>query len=165
MTARRTIAVVVATAALALGASCTAIGATPKAVSCQAEAPIVEHFSWKRPWRWLGECPGGRAEGLGVLRMGDGQEGTTLFFGRMHAGRPVAGYLDKGTIILAYAFTPAGVAIEPDSSYNMDQRHSVFVLGSRAAMATSRWFAARGNHASARWYREQAREILDGEPH
>jgi hypothetical protein len=164
MTARRTIAVVVATAALALGASCTAIGATPKAVSCQAEAPIVEHFSWKRPWRWLGECPGGRAEGLGVLRMGT-EEDTTFFYGRMHAGRPVAGYLDMGTVILAHAFTPAGVAIEPDSSYNMDQRNAVFLLGSRAAMATSRRFAARGDRASARWYRQKSRDILYGEPH
>jgi hypothetical protein len=159
------IALVVATVASALGASFPVIGAKPMGASCQATAPIAEHFSRNRPWHWLGECPGGRAEGLGVLRMGDGQEGTTLFFGRMHAGRPVAGYLDKGTIILAYAFTPAGVAIEPDSSYNMDQRNAVFLLGSRAAMATSRRFAARGDRASARWYRQKSRDILYGEPH
>jgi hypothetical protein len=140
-----------------------AIGASPKAVSCQATAPIMEDFPRHRPWRWLGECPNGVADGLGVLRMGN-EEQTTFFFGRMHAGRPVAGYLDMGVTMLAYSFTPAGVAIAPDGSNNMDQSHAVFLLGSRAALATSRWFAARGNRASASWYRERAREILDGEP-
>jgi hypothetical protein len=69
----------------------------------------------------------------------------------------------EAVIRLAHAFTPAGVPIPPDSSYNIDQRHAAFVLGSRAALAASRWFAARGNRASARWYRERARDILDAE--
>jgi hypothetical protein len=164
MTLVRRIALAIAPTALVLLTFESPIGAKPTAMSCQARAPIIEDFPRNRPWRWLGECPGGRAEGLGVLLMGSEEE-MTHFYGRMHAGRPVAGYLDRGTAILAYAFTPAGVAILPDSSYNMDQRHAVFVLGSRAATATSRWFAARGNRASARWYREKAREILEGEPH
>ena len=162
MTARRTIALVVATVASALGASCPVIGAKATGVSCQATAPIMDYFPTPRPWRWLGQGPTRRAVGLGVVRMGKEEE-TTFFFGRMHAGRPVAGYLDKGTIRLARAFTPAGAVIQPDPN-RWEEGHAVVVLGSRAALATSRWFAARGNGAAASWYRDKARGILDGEP-
>ena len=159
----RTIAMLVAPAALALGAVDPVMGAGPKAAPCQAAAPIMTGFPTPRPWRWLGECPGGRAGGLGVLRLGT-DEGMTFFVGRMHAGRPVAGLLDKGaTLMLAKAFTPAGVAIPPDGNHP-GEAHAVFVLASQAARATSRWFAARGNRASANWYREMAHDILDGEP-
>lgn len=167
MTARPAIALLTATAALALGAWCPVIGATPKAVSCQVKAPILAYFKTPRPWRWLGACPNGRAEGLGVLRMGPDEGEFASFYGRMHAGRPVAGLLDMGgSAAVASAFTPAGVAIQPDDYRPQDpqEQHRVFVLASRAALATSRWFAARGNRASAQWYRERARDLLDGEP-
>jgi hypothetical protein len=161
----RTFALVIAPAALAFGAAAPAICAKPNPTACQASGLIGEHIPTPQPWRWLGECPNGRAEGLGVLRMGTAESGYTFFYGRMHGGRPVAGYLQRDLWVrLAYGFTPAGLPIEPDVRNNMDQRHAVFVLGSRAAMATSRWFAARGNRASARWYRERARDILDVEP-
>jgi hypothetical protein len=160
----RAIGLLVAPVALALGGTCPAPAAAPKAATCQVAGLIVDHFPTPRPWRWLGACPNGRAEGLGALRMGTEEEAQTFFFGRMHGGRPVAGYLQEGARIrLAHGFTPAGVPIPPDSSYNIDQRHAAFVLGSRAALATSRWFAACGNRASARWYRQRARDILDAE--
>jgi hypothetical protein len=160
----RTVAVLVAPVALILGGTCPAPAVRPKVATCQVAGLIVDHFPTPRPWHWLGECPNGRAEGLGTLRMGTEEDAQTFFFGRMHAGRPVAGYLQEGARIrLAHAFTPAGVPIPPDSSYNIDQRHAAFVLGSRAALATSRWFAARGNRASARWHREKAQDILDAE--
>ncbi|WP_420136821.1 hypothetical protein [Sphingomonas sp.] len=157
----RTIAMLVAPAALALGTMGPAIGATPKAVSCQATAPIMQHFSTPRPWRWLGDCPNGRAEGLGVLRMGSEDE-LTMFIGRMHAGRPVAGLLDHGLLMMAKAFTPAGVAIQPDGNHP-EEKTAVFTTARRAALATSRWLAARGNHASAAWYRDMADGIRETE--
>lgn len=167
MTVVRSIAMLVTSATLSHVAVSPATGAAKKAATCQVIAPIMETVPRPRPWRWLGECPNGRAEGLGVLRMGTDEGEVTSFYGRMHAGRPVAGLLDMGgSVALAKAFTPAGVAIEPDGHYpeGPKEHHGVFVLGSRAALATSRWFAARGNGASARWYRSRAREILDGEP-
>ena len=163
MTAVRTITTLApAAAALALGAVGTAIGAAPKLGSCQAAAPIIDHFSTNRPWRWLGECPNGRAEGLGVLRMGTDDDGFTLFIGRMHAGRPVAGLLDKGLLMVAKAFTPAGVAIQPDGNVP-EEKQAVFTLARRAALTTSRWLAARGSRASAAWYREKADGIREPE--
>jgi hypothetical protein len=118
-------------------------------------APIMNHFQTPRPWRWLGECPKGHAEGLGVLRMGN-DDRLTLFLGRMHAGRPVAGLLDAGpSLSVAKAFTRTGVAIEPDGNVPAEKT-AVFALARRAALATARWLAARGNRASAAWYRDKA---------
>lgn len=162
MTVIRTIAMLVAPAALAVGAVPPAIGAAPKAAACQATAPIMEHFATPRPWRWLGECPNGRAEGLGVLRMGN-DDGLTMFIGRMHAGRPVAGLLDRGaSLSVAKAFTPAGVAVEPDGNVPQEKTR-VFLTARRAALSASRWLAARGNRWSAEWYRDMADGIQETE--
>jgi hypothetical protein len=157
----RTIALALAAAALALGATFPAVGAAPKASHCQAEAPITEHFRTPRPWRWLGECPNGRAEGLGVLRMGT-DDGITLFIGRMHAGRPVRGLLDQGLLVAAKGFTPAGVVIPTDGEFP-EEKTAVFTTARRAALAASRWLAARGNRGSADWYRDYADGVRETE--
>ena len=140
------------------------LGAVPKPMPCQASAPIMPAFTTARPWRWLGACPAARAEGAGVLVLGT-SERNTFFVGRMHAGRPVAGMLYErmGLPIPVKTFTAAGVAVQPDGDRPAEQ-HAVFVLASRAALATSQWLAAHGNRAGAGWYRDLSREIREGEP-
>lgn len=159
----RGIAMLVALTALVGADDYPYLGRVAKSAPCQVKAPIMAHVETPKPWRWLGTCLGGHAEGIGVLVMGT-SENSTFFTGRMHAGRPIAGMLDgsPGTIPVK-AFSAAGVAIAPDGNHPNEQ-HGVFLLASRAALATSQWLAAHGNRAAAAYYRDRSKNILDGEP-
>ena len=128
--------------------------------ACQAVAPadLTSH-----PTRWLGDCPGGRADGLGVLRAG-AAEPYQFFAGAMHAGQPVRGILvTRDAFQVVGRFDLQGRDLSP-RSWEPTAHHAVFVLGARASQATARRFELSRNAGSAAYYRRLALRIQRGEP-
>lgn len=132
---------------------------TPPQSACRAVLPAITTAARSR---WLGDCPRGRAEGVGVLRIGSGGP-FEFFFGEMRGGRPV-----RGLIRAANGWYPAAAfdarlrAVNP-RSWTREQGHGLYLLAARAARATARRFAAAGNRTSAAYYERLAREIVEGE--
>lgn len=114
--------------------------------------------------QWQGACLGGRADGLGVLRVGAAAP-FGFFAGRMAGGRPGAGVaiLPNGLFEPAAGFDPRGHPISTDSLHP-EQQDAVFKLAARAARATADRFARAGNRGSADFYRTLAARIQSGEP-
>lgn len=128
--------------------------------ACQAIAPadLTSH-----PTRWLGDCPAGRANGLGVLRAG-AAEPYQFFAGAMRAGQPVRGILvTRDAFQVVGRFDLQGRDLSP-RSWEPEAHHAVFVLGARASQATASRFKTSGNAGSAAYYRRLSLRIQKGEP-
>ncbi|MGW8191778.1 hypothetical protein [uncultured Sphingomonas sp.] len=145
--------------------SSTTVGrpvATPRfPLACTATAPADIRV---RPALWLGACVAGKAEGLGILRMGQRQPFAFLV-GRMKSGRPASGLLfdtDK-SYWTARGFDANGKVLIADGNYpkEQDQAWADAVL---AARQVGDRFAKAGNAASAAYYRRFASEIENGRP-
>ncbi|MFV0923086.1 hypothetical protein ACR720_10425 [Sphingomonas parapaucimobilis] len=144
--------------------SATACSAQPAAVTgktpCAIARPTITRAA---PARWLGACSQGRAEGIGVLRIGTG-EPYEFFLGEVRAGRPVRGLIKtiNGWYPIA-RFDAHMTAVNP-RSWEPRQAHDLYVLAVKSADATGRRFATAGNLGSARYYQRLARQIAEGEP-
>ncbi len=104
---------------------------------------------------WLGACPGGLAEGSGVLRLNTGGRAVRMFAGLMHEGLPVRGLTDRGADSTgdygpAWSFDGA----RPLPATTPEQFADGFKTASEGAAAASARFAEQGNAASARFYAE-----------
>ncbi len=102
---------------------------------------------------WLGACPGGLAEGSGVLRLNTGGRAVRMFAGLMHEGRPVRGLIDRGADSTgdygpAWSFDGA----RPLPATTPEQVADGFKTASEGAAAASARFAEQGNAASAKFY-------------
>ncbi len=115
------------------------------------------------PVQWLGACPAGHAEGLGVIRAGRA-EPYRFFAGEARGGRPLRGLIVvDGGFYAAAAFDARGTRQDVTSG-DPNEFHALFVLATRAALATAQRFAAAGNRGSAAYYQRLAKQIRDGEP-
>ncbi len=129
--------------------------------TCRTAVPA--RYLWQ-PSQWLGACINGRAEGLGVLRIGRGAPFAFLV-GRMKAGRPASGLLfnpDK-SYAAARGFDSNGGILPADGDYPKEQDR-VWAEAVLAARATADRLARAGNAASAAYYRRFASEIANGRP-
>ena len=102
---------------------------------------------------WLGACPGGLAEGSGVLRLNTGGRAVRMFAGLMHEGRPVRGLIDHGadsTGDYGPAWSFDGARALPATT--QEQVADGFKTASEGAAAASARFAEQGNAASAKFY-------------
>lgn len=102
------------------------------------------------PTTWIGDCRGGRADGLGVIRVG-GAGAPRLFAGLVRAGRPVAGYLDTGSA------DSAGPSLHFQGGDGLPTRNhaeaqQACTIASRGALAAAARYRAMHNPASARFY-------------
>ena len=133
---------------------------SPQDKSCLVPAPAGLHG----PGRWLGSCPDGRAEGMGVLRTGTAQP-FGFFAGRMSAGHPGPGLVIRpdGLFVPAAGFNAAGHPL-PTDSLHPEQQDRLFALAANAAQATAARFAQIGNRSSAVYYRKLAARIRNGLP-
>ena len=129
--------------------------------SCVATAPTEIAGGTAR---WLGSCPAGRAEGLGVLRVG-AREPFGFLVGRMKAGRPVSGLIFKpsGNYMEAVAFDGRGRAILADGEH-VQQEDALWATAARAARNVAERFADDGNRNSASYYRRLAYRIEHDRP-
>jgi hypothetical protein len=133
----------------------------PPATPCRFEAPADLDAA---PARWLGECPQGAAEGLGVLRGGTG-EPYAYFAGVMHQGRPAEGLLmlKAGGWMLAVAFDES-LKVVSNGGLHPEWDDRAFERAHAGALATAGWFKRQGNQGSAAYYTRMAQSIIDGRP-
>ena len=135
------------------------VAATPDP-SC----PAVKPADLPGPARWLGPCPSGRAEGMGVLRIGAAAP-FAFFAGRMAAGRLGEGVVVRpdGLFEVAVGFDARGRSL-PTDSLHPEQQDEVFAVAVQAAQATANRFTQLKNRGSADFYRRLALRIRNGLP-
>jgi hypothetical protein len=135
--------------------------AEPGPPACRFEAPADLDAS---PARWLGECPQGAAQGLGVLRGGLG-EPYAFFAGVMQHGRPTEGLLmlKEGGWMVAVAFDEDLRTVQ-NGGLHPEWDDRPFAQAHAGALATASWFRRQGNTASAAYYARLAQSIIDGRP-
>lgn len=145
--------------AVTLGAGAP-FAATADEAACRAASPA--EFSGQAA-RWLGPCPGGAADGAGVMRVG-AAEPYQFFLGDMKAGRPVRGLMLTRTGEERVERFDASLNNASSNSMEGSTTDSLFDLAAKAAHATVQRFAAAGNRTSAAYYERLAKQVLDGRP-
>ena len=104
---------------------------------------------------WTGPCIGGVADGLGVLRVYNHSQAIAAFYGRMLEGKMVVGVIDTANGYLAGRFN--------DSTLVKSDDRDTFIAGFRdasaAANAAREVFQSQGNAASAKYYRDKAKQL------
>lgn len=151
-----------------LGLAFTAMAASPDtpeagwlkdpASGCQFRAPRSLPSG---PTYWIGACPGGKADGLGVLRRRDGADAGEVFYGELKDGVPAIGVIDtargnQGGLI-AGRWKDGDLTTGEDSVWQ--DNTDAFTAASKAAQAASAVFKAQNNEASARYYAQQAKML------
>jgi hypothetical protein len=104
---------------------------------------------------WTGPCIGGVADGLGVLRVYNQSQAVTAFYGRMREGRMVTGVIDGANGYLAGRFDDSALVKSDDR----DTFIAAFRDASAAANAAGEVFQSQGNAASAKYYRDKAKQL------
>ena len=135
--------------------------ASAPASSCRWSVPVDVR---QRPVQWLGDCHAGLANGLGILRAGN-REPYDFFLGRMSKGRPVDGLMiGHGTEwLVAHGFDERG-GIKRTPNAAEGEFGAVFSRAAAAADANAKRMEARGNPASARYYRTLAAKVRNSLP-
>jgi len=108
-----------------------------------------------RDVRWSGSCHAGLAEGRGTLRAYVGGRATRVFYGTLSAGQPALGVIDQDGGFMAGRFE-AGKLVK-DAERNTLIK--AFEEASLAARQMAEVYRRAGNLASARLYREKARQL------
>jgi hypothetical protein len=104
---------------------------------------------------WTGPCIGGMADGLGVLRVYNQSQAIATFYGRMLEGKMAIGAIDTANGYLAGRFNDSALAKSDDR----DTFIAAFRDASAAANAASEVFQSQGNAASAKYYRDKAKQL------
>lgn len=119
------------------------------------------------PTYWIGDCTGGKATGLGVLRRRDGTVAGEAFYGELKNGVPVIGVIDtrrddQGGFVLG-RWKDGDLVSNDDNPWQ--DRADAFTTAASAARAASAVFRSQKNEVSASFYAQQAEmlaEQLDG---
>ena len=107
------------------------------------------------PTYWTGDCPGGKANGLGMLRRRDGGQAGAAFYGEMRAGVPVIGTIDDDGYVVG-KFADGDLvqdSLEPQVAIDS------FRVAAKAARAVSARFRAQNNAGSAQLYAKVAEQL------
>ncbi len=108
--------------------------------------------------RWDGECAGDLAHGLGVLKEQDGATVKRMFFGRVVKGELTLGVLEEpGQGLGAGEFRGGKLLDTSDRSLIIKS----FEDAAKAATAAADRFERAGNKASAKFYRDKAKQLRE----
>ncbi|HLO78908.1 MAG TPA: hypothetical protein VK196_20820 [Magnetospirillum sp.] len=105
--------------------------------------------------QWHGPCVNGNAHGVGVVRLFENGNFYGAFFGTLAGGKWQTGVLQTPTGYTAGTFIDNAVQ-------STDDRNVLIRAFDHGAMAANRLaddFASKGNHESAKYYREIARKL------
>lgn len=133
--------------ALGLFASVTLATAVPaaSAPACRFSSPVPNEHGGQS---WLGSCRAGAADGPGVVRIASpGGKAPVLWFGRMTAGLPGKGVVERGGDYY------------PEAGDDRNANVQAFNAAAAGARAVSRLFAGMGNKRSARFYADEATRL------
>ena len=113
---------------------------------------------------WIGACASGHAEGPGVIRVPQSNGLTKLFYGRVHAGLPVAGMLgdSQTTGWQPIGGFDASLHEQEKADYLPGQDPHLWQIGAAAARIAADHYTRAGNKASAAYYAGQARLLSRG---
>ncbi len=148
-------AVAAATAALWAAAAVPA-AADPAPMAGPAHCRFFVPEGWApRDVRWSGACRSGLADGRGTLRAYADGRVVRIFFGRLDAGWPVLGVIERTDGYLAGRFD-AGKAVNDGDRNTLIQ---AFDEASAAALQMAAAFRQAGNTASALYYEGKAKQL------
>ena len=107
------------------------------------------------PTYWTGDCQGGKANGLGMLRRRDGGQAGAAFYGEMRNGVPVIGAIDdQGYVVGKFV---DGDLVQGDLEPQV--RIDSFLVAAKAARAVSTRFHMENNAGSAQLYSKIAEQL------
>ena len=137
------------------------VASPPSSHPCRAQTPAEITTTAAR---WLGDCPNGIADGLGVMRSGAG-EPYEFFAGRMRAGRLVDGVLvlKSGLMMVAVRFD-ANRRVVVSDGLRPSEDEAVFRTATAGAEAVAKRMASAGNKGSAAYYTALAKRIREAPP-
>lgn len=108
--------------------------------------------------RWDGDCTDDTAHGLGVLKEQDGAAVKRMFFGRVSKGELALGVLDEpGQGFGAGAFRNGKLVETNDRALILQS----FEQAAKAASEAADRFERAGNKASAKFYRDKAKQLRE----
>ncbi|WP_246704199.1 hypothetical protein [Rhizobium sp. P38BS-XIX] len=108
------------------------------------------------PTYWTGDCPDGKASGLGMLRRRDGNRSGFAFYGEMRDGVPTLGVIDLDGGYKVGKFTGGDIG---EDDLEWQPRLDAFNSAVNAARAVSKHYAAEKNSASAHHYESVAKTL------
>ncbi|MBB3195061.1 hypothetical protein [Roseateles terrae] len=108
--------------------------------------------------RWDGDCTGDTANGLGVLKEQDGATVKRMFFGRVVKGELTLGVLDEPGQGFGAGEFRGGKLIDTDDRSLIIKS---FEDAAKAAAAAADRFERAGNKASAKFYRDKAKQLRE----
>ena len=128
--------------------------------TAHAACSITQPDGWaKSTTVWDGECKGGQAHGLGVLKEFDAQKKTVVrfFFGQASHGAIALGVIDQADGYVAGSFKD-GKVIE---STERQATISAFKEATSAAKLVAARYRKSGNLASARFYDAKTKQLSE----
>lgn len=148
-------------------AAATAAGAAESAAPRPAREAGPPHCRFTLPEelpdggrpRWSGPCAGGRAEGLGVLRLQAADGAVHLYLGRLAGGQAVLGVIERPNEGWVAGRFDQGRRVEPVERNTLIE---AFAEAAAAARAEAEGHRLAGRKASARHYRHKA-WVLDAQ--
>lgn len=119
---------------------------------CQFQPPV----DWRdSTLSWDGECQGGSAHGLGVIRIHKESNGTQLFFGRLNQGRLQLGVIEIEGGYLAGRFVDGKLQAHSTKDDIADAFHDA----SSAAAAYSQSLDRTGSQRLSIFYLKKSQEF------
>jgi len=157
MSARGARALLLAAAmAMAIPAAVPAAGTDAPVMVGPAACRVGVPAGWSpRDLRWSGACRDGFAAGRGVLREFVGGKVARIFFGSLHDGQLALGVIEQPDGYVAGRFEGGRAVGDGDRSVLI----KAFDEGSAAAGQFAEALGSAGNAASARFYRDKARQL------
>lgn len=130
-----------------------AVSTGARAQACRTVAP--PDWSSATSIRWFGPCPGGAADGLGVLRSYLNGKPGPAFYGRMAKGALDVGVVEDEGGFAAGKF----VGGEPQQGGDRQTLIKAFDIAAKAARAAAAQFRAENNAGSANLYEAKAKQL------
>ncbi len=148
-------------AALAVGVGTAAGQALVGPVECRFAVPADLGVGAAE---WIGPCAAGKADGIGVVRVGIKAGGVRMFYGVMKAGVPVEGMLgdSSATGFRVAAGFDAKLLVNETLPAELQQSPKYWKEAASAARVAAKHYAGLGNGASAKFYEGRARELDKG---
>ena len=140
--------------------------------AAEAQSQVACSISPPEGWvqsaiRWEGPCPGGVADGLGVLKEYNGKDVTLIFYGLVKNGEVKFGVIEEagGNYLASGNFEHGKVVVKGDEkSYDMETRNtkmSAYNTAGDAAEEVAKRFEKAGNKSSAQFYNAKAKSLRE----
>jgi hypothetical protein len=134
----------------------TAPAAAPATWAGPAHCRAVVPAGWPASdLRWSGDCRDGLAQGRGVLRVYAGGQLRGSYFGRVAAGQPQLGVIERPDGFVAGRFEAGRVLQDGDRNILIE----AFDEASAAARQLAGVYRQAGNGASSRYYENKAEQL------